>query len=167
MIGFDDVHRLPAPPEVVLAMYQDADYFRRRFTLAGHEAVEVVAQQRDAERVRTTCRYRMRPDVELPGLARRFVPQGMPVAVESEDEWQLAPRLGRISIRILPIPQTRIEASLRLVPDGAGSATHIAWQVHCAIPLIGGRLAALLADDIRIKSRKDYEATCEIVKDYL
>lgn len=163
---FEASHRLPAPPETVLAMYRDPDYARRRFILAGHEAVEVTDQQLTAEHLRTASRYRMRPDIELPGLARRFVPQGMPVTVESVEEWVIATRRGRLDIRILPLPQTRITADLHLDADGDDSIIRIAWHIDCRIPLIGGRLAALLGEDIRIKSRKDHEASCEIINDY-
>jgi hypothetical protein len=166
MKQFEDLHILPAAPDAVLAMYQDPEFFRRRFALAGHHDVKVVEHDNDETISRVVCRFRMLADVEVPAVARKFMTPETRVPVESTDTWNLTQRTGSIHARIYKFPQGRISADLSLLPHKEGSVTRILWKIDCSIPLVGGKLAAILADDIRIKSRKDYEATREIIKDY-
>jgi hypothetical protein len=48
-------------------------------------------------------------------------------------------------------------ARVGLRDRGGAASNRIDWRFSCRVPLIGGRLAELVADDVCSKARRDHE----------
>ena len=60
----------------------------------------------------------------------------------------------------------KVFTEMQLKPSGQGCANHLVWNVSCGIPLIGGKLEKVLAEDLQAKSRTDYQVSLKILRDY-
>ena len=55
---------------------------------------------------------------------------------------------------------------MRLVDDGEGSAKELSWNISCGVPLVGGKIEKLVAQDIQAKSEADLNETRAQLENY-
>jgi hypothetical protein len=142
-------HTYAAPPDVVLTMMTDPDVLAAKYTALGHRDVRITEHRVDAGAVTVASRRSVPMDV--PGFAKRFLsPMN---AVEQRDHWD-APaddgsRSGTWEVRAKGVPVT-VGGTLRLTPrPGRTTVVEIAGEVTSPVPLVGGKLADLVAGDVR------------------
>lgn len=160
---FEEQLRFEQPAATVLRMYTDRSFFERKYKGAGAWDVEVLEHEKSERHFRIKCRFNMKSDAPLPDFARKFI--GESISVVQQDAWDLQKLTGRIETEIRGAP-VKISADMALRDEGEGSANELRWNVSCAIPLIGGKLEKVVAQDLQAKSGKDYEITRKILKDY-
>lgn len=141
------------PPETVIRMLTDPAFYEAKYAASGFEELEVTPEA-DAQDFAILARYQTKPELPLPAWARKALPET--VRVEQRDEWHTTERSGRIDLSLQGAP-VRIDADLRLQEDGGNAVTCIDWRISCNLPLVGGRIAELLADDVCSKALRDHE----------
>jgi hypothetical protein len=72
---------------------------------------------------------------------------------------------GKLEIEIRGAP-VKVSADMTLKNEGAGSANNLKWNVSCGIPLIGGKLESVVAEDIKSRAKGDIAASRKILADY-
>ena len=73
-----------------------------------------------------------------------------------------APAGSTVELKGVPL---KISADMKV--SGSGNATvTFNWLVSCSIPLLGGKLEKLIADDIRAKSAADMVLSNQLLADY-
>ena len=106
-----------------------------------------VGQGRGGERVRTE---RQLPSDGLPDVARSFV--GDHLTIVEVIDWNGpgadGSREGAVDIHVKGAPLT-IKGTLRLVPNGAGTAEVLDADLKANVPLIGGKLERAASEPIR------------------
>lgn len=160
---FDDKHTFDQPAATVLKMFSDRSYFERKYKEVGGWDIEVLECEKSATHFSITCRYTMKSNVPLPDFAKKFVPDT--ATVTQTDSWDLKKKTGRLEAEIKGAP-VKVAADMTLKDEGKGAANHLKWNISCGIPLIGGKLEKLTAEDIQAKAAADLAVSRKILKDY-
>jgi hypothetical protein len=161
---FEDQHALDKPADVVIRMYTDRKFFERKYKETGCWDIEVLECEKTDTQFRIKCRYATRSSSNnLPAFAQKFL--GESATVVQQDVWDLRSRTGRLDIEIKGA-LVRIVADMTLKDAAKGAVNAMQWNVSCGIPLIGGKLEKLVADDIKSKSSNDARVSRNILADY-
>lgn len=157
MKTFGTEHTYPAPPEQVRAMLADPA-FRERVAHAQHVVgVEVQVDPADAATSPAapfTVVCRTEQDTSgLPAVARKFV--GATTTSVVTERWESAER-GTLTIEApgQPISST---GTVALVPEGAGTRHVVEAEVTVRIPLVGGKLEALVLEALAAGYQIEHE----------
>ena len=148
---FDDKHSFEKPAAAVIKMFSDRGYFERKYKELGYWDIEILEHEKSDKRFRIKARYTTKNDA-IPDFAKKFL--GATTTVTQQDTWDLDRKTGRLDIDIKGAP-VKVNAEMALKDEGGGSANHLKWNVSCGIPLIGGKLEQVVADDIKAKSKGD------------
>mgnify|MGYP000162129960 CR=1 FL=1 len=108
-------------------------------------------------------------DSSLNIILEREVPADVPKAmkkflgdwnqIKQVEKWSGTPGEGYhcdISIEIKGVPVT-IEGTMDLAPDGSGCTNSIYLDIKCGIPLVGKKLAELVASQSKKSMQEEYE----------
>lgn len=161
---FNNEQVLPAPLARVEQMYWDPAFAPRKYRELGLADIEVVSHKKDAPQFQVCCRFKMKPSIELPKLAQKFVRGGDLIAVTQTDTWDMQTRSGRLDIVLHAFESVTIVCDMTLAEHPQGAVNRMRWTVESSIPLVGGTLAKILAQDIQSKFADDHAATCRILQ---
>jgi hypothetical protein len=145
-----DLHaeqRFPAAPDEVAAMLADED-FVRRWCQATHAAQVTVAIDGAPPAPFTVTTKRAYPTDSFPSFARRFV--GDALEIGQTDHWSASGDgtwVGESEVATTGAP-ARMQARVTLVPEGDMTRQVVHGQLKAAIPLVGGKVEALMYDAI-------------------
>ncbi|HET8603054.1 MAG TPA: DUF2505 domain-containing protein [Marmoricola sp.] len=144
--------RYDAPVAAVRAMLADP-----AFREASAEAQGVVSADvgitTDGERMSVVI-DQVQPTAGVPGFARKFA--GETTRAVQTEEWTST---TDATIRIeTPGKPTSITGSLTLRPDGSGTVETMEAEIKVKVPLIGGRLEALMGDLVAQGMDREHEA---------
>ena len=151
------------PPEKVLRMFSDRVYFERKYAASGGWDIKVLEHELSGKRFRIKCSYSRKPDAEVPGFAKKII--GDAVHLTQEDVWDLDTASGHLSIQIRNTP-IRMSAEMRVVEEPQGCANVLQWTLHCAVPLVGGKLEQMLATEMHNKAAADLEISRKLLTAY-
>lgn len=161
---FEDQHVLDKPADVVMRMYTDRKFFERKYKETGSWDIEVLEHEKSDAKFRIKCRYTTKSsNNNLPAFAQKVL--GESATVVQQDVWDVHSRTGRLEIEIKGAP-VKIVADMTLKDAAKGAVNAMQWNISCGIPLIGGKLEKLVADDIKSKSANDARVSRNILADY-
>lgn len=160
---FVERHEFDRPAETVMKMYSDRAFFDRKYRELGTIECELLDHQQTEKVFSVEYRLEMESNAPLPEAAKKLI--GSTIRMVQRDSWDLTARKGRIEIDIRSAP-IRVQADMELIDEGGRGVNVQTWEVVCKIPLIGGKIEAAVAEDVKIKSRKDFAVSREIIKDY-
>ncbi|WP_428312573.1 DUF2505 domain-containing protein [Hydrocarboniphaga sp.] len=160
---FSSELKYPRPPAVVMKMFTDPAYFERKY-----QALEVsdyaVIQHVAGENFSLQYRFRAAGDTRVPDFAKKLV--GDAIRVTQTDAWQVSSYVGQIDIEITGAPAS-VHADMRLQAAGAkASVLKLDWTIRCGIPLLGGKVEKLIADDVQRRTAADGGISVKLLKDY-
>ena len=141
----------PAPLARVLAMITDRRYVERKQEASTAERWEIASCSDDGRHFAVSVRSFNRPGENLPAVARRFINQDQLVEVLQHDRWDRDTASGTTVVENLSYPSVTVTASMQLTEADGLTTNTITWDVNCSIPLVGGKLAELVAGEIRAK----------------
>jgi hypothetical protein len=142
-------HTYAAAPEVVFEAMTSPDVMVAKYRALGHLDVKIVEHTERSGII--SIRSRRGVPMEVPGFARRFFD---PVnIVDEHDEWDPPAADGsrwgiwQVSARGVPVTTG---GQLRLGPtaDGMGTIVELTGDVTCPMPIVGGRIASFVGDDV-------------------
>ena len=166
-MDFSNEQIMTAPMARVEAMYWDPQYCPRKYRELGLRDVEVIAQSKTDAECQIVCRFKMKPSLEVPKVAQKFIGGSDWLSVTQTDRWNLRTRKGQLHIVIDALKAfTTINVDMSLEPHPQGAVNRMRWSVECSIPLVGGALARFLAQDIQSKFADDCAAANRILQDY-
>mgnify|MGYP001547241341 CR=1 FL=1 len=144
-------------------MFSDKAYFERKYKELGGWDIEVLDHGMTGKKFRIKVRYTMKSNVPLPDFAKKFVPDT--AVITQTDSWDVGTMTGRLEAEIKNAP-VKVAADMTLKSEGKGSANHLKWNISCGIPLVGGKLEKIVAEDIQAKAVAGVAATKKILADY-
>lgn len=160
---FTDRHEFDAPASKVIKMFSDPDYFSNKYQALGFKNIKVLEQSTDGSDFSITVRYEAPSDAPIPGFAKKFM--GATNVVTQTDSWNIDSMTGHLQAEIQGLP-AKVSADMELVDDGDGSANELSWNINCSVPLIGGKIDKLVAQDIQAKSEADLNETRAQLENY-
>ena len=160
---FEDKHTFDKPAATVMRMYSDRAFFERKYKDVGARNVEVLEHEKNDRTFRIKCRYVVKNDAPLPEFAKKFMAADN--TVTQADTWDLKAMTGRLDIEIKGVP-VKVSCDMVLRDEAGRGANNFKWNVSCGIPLIGGKLESVVADDIKTKSKNDNAVSRKILADY-
>lgn len=160
---FDLKHSYDKPAAAVLKMYSDKAFFERKYKEIGAWDVQVLEHEKSDKKFRIKCAFKVKNDAPIPDFAKKFLGDSM--SVVQTDSWDLGAMTGRIETEVKGTP-VKMSAEMKLKDAGAGSVNEMKWNVTCGIPLIGGKLESIVADDVKTKSKNDEAASRKILASY-
>lgn len=163
---FDTSLTWDAPLARVLAMLTSPDYVVRKAELARHERFSVVGHEDDGRHFAITARVVGRPSIKLPAIAQKFVKSDQAIEIEQTDRWDRETATGALQIVNQSVKVVSISATMKLSEQNGVTTNTISWHVSCDVPLIGGKLAALLAEDIQQKAAVNADVSRQILLNY-
>ena len=163
---FSNEQIMKAPLAKVETMYWDLDFVARKYRELGLRDVEVVSQHKDAGSTKVCCNFKMKPSIELPKVAQKFVSGGEWLAVTQTDSWDIKTRTGRLDIVIHAFKTVTIRCDMKLEAHLQGAINRMRWKIDSSMPLIGGTIAKILAQDIQSKFEDDCAAANRILASY-
>ena len=131
-----------ADPEDVFAMLADPG-FREKVAQA-QEVVSVDVTLTPSGRGFSLVSDQVQNTKDLPAIAKKIT--GDTTQAVITEEWS-EPSRGSISITA-PGKPTKAEGTITLQPSGTGTTEVVELEVKVKVPLIGGRLEQLMADNI-------------------
>jgi len=154
--------KYPRPADVVIKMFTDRAYFEKKY-----QSMDVTDFKVDTvvtgDPFTIRCRYSAAGDINVPDFAKKLI--GEAIRVTQTDVWQVAKRTGTIDIEILGAPVT-VHADMKLVSSGAGSVLKLDWQFRCSIPLLGGKIEKLIAEDVERRTAMDARVSIKLLEAY-
>jgi Protein of unknown function (DUF2505) len=141
--------RYPLPAAKLYTVLVDRDYLRAKLHEVGGQDSELVDLTVDPDGARIALRQGVSQDV-IPGLIRRVLRGDL--VIERTETWRrVGPSHydGTVSVRVKDAPGT-IGGALSLVDvdDGSASEYRLDGSANVDVPLLGGRIEAVVADQV-------------------
>ena len=160
---FEERHSFDQPAATVMKMYSDKVFFDRKYVDVKAIEFELMDHQKTDSKFLVKYRLVMKSDAPLPEVAKKIM--GENVKMTQQDSWDLLKRTGRIEIDIKGAP-IKIGADMKLIEENGKGVNVQSWTVTCNIPLVGGKIEAAIAEDIKAKARRDLAVSRKIILDY-
>jgi len=145
----------------LIGIYLSEDFFHYRFKMANVINYQIVQFGPIGDRFVTTVKrpIKVRISESLPKAIKKLVSREN-IAVTSM-EWELRgedTKVGNYSFSLEGIPVT-VKGTNSIQPNGDGATNQIDIEITCRIPLIGKKIASLVAVKIISGIEKDYIGT--------
>ena len=147
---FNAIHTYQHPVDEVFTALTDFDAVKSKYEALGQSEVELVRHEHGDDGSVTLVTTRVVP-LELPGFARKVLSPKQ--RVTQTDAWSASDgsgrRTGTFAVEAKGAP-VRVQGTLQLEPRGSDGCTNTTEvTVERKVPLIGGKIADLVANDTR------------------
>lgn len=149
--------------DVVLKMLTDKAYFLNKYNNVGATHVEVLEFFQSDDKFSITTSRQVAVEAPVPGFAKKLVPEH--ITIVQTDTWDLKSRTGTLDIQFKGIPVT-IKCNMSLQDQGSECVQSLHFTLKVSVPLIGGKLEHLLADDLRRKFAADTAEARKLLSHY-
>jgi len=147
----------------VWAMYSDRAFFEKKYAATGCINLEVLEHKVSDKGFSITVRYDAKSDAPVPDFAKKFMADR--VNVTQTDTWDASTKTGKITTEIKGMP-VKLTAEMKLEASGKGAVNKMVWTLSSGIPLVGGKLESIAAEDVKIKSARDEQASQKLLEGY-
>ncbi len=149
----------------VLAMVTDARYVARKTELMGYVSFDIQSCETVGDIFTAKVRVTDLPSIQLPAFAQRFVRQDQPLVMDQTDTWDKTTGCGEVVLENRSVSVVKIRAGMVLSELDGITTNTLNWEVSCSVPLVGGKLAAMIADDIREKAARTEMVSRQVLKE--
>lgn len=146
----------PVSLDRVLASFLDSDYLLRKYQTIG--AKNIVISEEAAGEQRRTVVIQRDVDADVPSFAKKFFKPTN--TVHERDEWDLSDPKKKQCQYVADVTKTpvKVTGTITLTALDEGRCRHdIACQIEVKIPLIGKKVAALVAEQTRESLGKELD----------
>jgi len=151
----------PATPDRLWSVFSDPAYPPAKYLALGAKHVEVTRFSASDATIEVELSRRIAVDLEkLPGFARKLI--GAEQTMTHHSRWRrIGPTEVRGELTITAVGRpVRIVGTASLVPSGEGaSRLSFAFDITSAVPLLGGKIARLFAEQVEAALKADHGFT--------
>ncbi|MDM4772520.1 DUF2505 domain-containing protein [Solimonas sp. SE-A11] len=147
----------------VLKMFCDPAYHKALQEALGAMNFRQVDHSDDGTRFMIKVSYEVKSSAPLPGFAKKVL--GETTTVTQTERWDRSSKKGEVIVEPKGLPG-KIRCSTSLAESGGSSTKTFDWEVSVKIPLVGGKLEDLIAEDIRGKNPVDAKASQKLLEKY-
>lgn len=151
----------PLTPEQLLKAFTAPHFVVDKYTQQGASHIEVLAQSQEANDWKITVQRQVPVEIDVPAFARSLVPAR--ITLLQTDRWNLSTGRGSLTIDFVNMP-VKIYCQMSLSATPAGVQHRLAFDLKVGVPLIGGKLEAILAQDLQLKSKADNLVTIRMLQ---
>ena len=144
----------PYPVDVVVQLFADKDYFLEKYRLTGARNIKLLDSRCTNGISRITVSRDVSLEIPLPHFARKFISDT--ITLTQTDTWNLTRKTGTLDIHMKGTPAT-LTCSMRLSGEGAQTLLDLEFDIEVNLPLVGQKIAALMARDLDRKFQRDEE----------
>ncbi|MCP2249871.1 DUF2505 domain-containing protein [Lentzea aerocolonigenes] len=145
----------PHSAEKVFGALVDETYLRDRLTEIGGTNAELVMFT--TTEVRTSYQLKQGvPAEHLPSMAKSLL--GGDLVIQRIENW--AALAGTVEVTLNGVPG-RLDGAFTITDNGSGSKLTLTGEVKVSIPLMGGKLEKLIAEQVAVLLDKESEFTSE------
>lgn len=155
--------RFPASSDVVIKAFTDKDFHLKKVDALGSTGVELLDDSDDPDHFYVKIRRQMPVEVDVPGALKKLVPST--ATLVHKDAWSASSKTGHIDIDISGVP-VDLSAEVSLRDEGDECVYRYEWNIKAKVPLVGGKLEKLLAEDMDQKIPKETEASIPLLDAY-
>ena len=150
----------PVPCAQVLAKFATAEFLQAKYAGQGATNIQLLKQSQDGDTTRFTFSRDVPVQVDVPAFARSLVPST--ITLIQTDTWNTITRKGSLDIEFKGMP-VKLQCDMQL-EERSGSTHHtLDFDIRVSVPLIGGKLEKLLAEDLQLKFKHDTEVSMALV----
>ncbi|GAA5127215.1 DUF2505 domain-containing protein [Alloalcanivorax gelatiniphagus] len=149
---FNEQNQYPFPADTVIQVFADKDYFLEKYRLSGASNIQLLEDTRDADHSRIVTQRDVDIDINVPAFARKFVPDV--VTLIQTDAWDRRRKTGQLDIRFKGVP-AEVHCDMTLTGHDHQSTLDLNFSVRVGVPMIGDKLASVLARDLKTKFQRD------------
>lgn len=150
----------PASPDVLWSVFSDRDYPGAKYRALGATHFELARFSATADEISVELSRRIPIDLaRIPGFARKIV--GDEQTMRHETRWRRGAD-GAVTATLVITPVGRpvqIAGTARLVARAGGARLSFDLDVTSDVPLIGGKIAKLFAEQIDAALAADHQFT--------
>lgn len=117
----------------------------------------------DGTQFRIKYSYTLKSEVPMPGFAKKIL--GENAHATQVETWNRATGKGTVDVQPKGLPG-RVHCDLTIEADGSGCKKIFNWDVSVKVPLVGGKIEGLIADDIKAKDPIDSKVTAKLLENY-
>lgn len=103
-------------------------------------------------------------DAPIPGFAKKFLADT--ITSKQTESWDLSNNTGSLTIETPGVPGV-IGATMRIDDNGDSCVNNLDWDINVKIPLVGGKVEKIFAEEIKGKTPKDAGSVNNLVDQYI
>ncbi|SER40214.1 DUF2505 domain-containing protein [Lentzea albida] len=145
----------PHSAEKVFGAMTDETYLRDRLAAIGGTNSALISFDKTDERTSYQLKQGV-PAEHLPSAVKAAL--GGDLVIQRTETW--AAGAGTVEVAVNGVPG-RLEGSFTVLDNGSGSKTTLTGEVKVSIPLLGGKLEKLIAEQVAVLLDKESEFTSE------
>ena len=142
---FSYSQELNADIDTVLGMFCNPDYHPRLHEALGAIGLKQVDHSDDGNDFMIKLAYAVKSDAPLPAFAKKVL--GDTTNVVQTERWSRDSQTGHVNLDMKGLPGT-LQCETSLEDNGDTCIKHFEWEVKIKIPLVGGKIEKLIADDV-------------------
>lgn len=154
-------HTLPAGR--LLDAYANPAFYPAKYAATGAGDIQVLDTGDDDGRFHIRVSRTVPADIPLPAFARGWFPGE--ITLVQTDRWDRGSGTGSVEIEFVGLP-VRIDCGLALAETDGAMVETLDFEIRVDVPLLGGKLAKLLAEDLQLKFAKDTEVTLALLPEF-
>lgn len=160
---YHDTIHYPLPTASLFRFFTDPDFFVRKYLALGASNVKVTHAAMTGSQSTITVTRDVPVEVPIPSFARSLVPSH--ITLVQTDAWDTATARGSLLIEFKGMP-VRMTCDITLRDHAEGAVEELDFDIRVNVPLVGSKLEALLAQDLRLKFQRDTDVTLDIMKSH-
>ncbi|MCS7483044.1 DUF2505 domain-containing protein [Umezawaea endophytica] len=145
------------PVQDVFQALVDERYLRDRLAVLGGTDAQLVSFSSANGKTSYQLKQGV-PAEHLPSVAKSLL--GGDLVIHRTEVWTAAGTTGTVEVTLNGVPG-RLDGTIVLAGDAGGSRTTLTGQVKVSIPLMGGKLEAMIAEQVSALLDKENEFTTE------
>lgn len=157
---YHDIIRYPRRSAQLYPFFTDPGFFVRKYEAQGATHVRVLHAEMKGTHSTITVSRDVPVEVPIPSFARSLVPSH--ITLVQTDVWDTATGNGSLLIEFKGMP-VRVNCRIALRDQADGAVEELDFDIRVNVPLLGSKLEALLAQDLRLKFQNDTVASLAII----
>lgn len=154
-------HCLPAGR--LLSAYANPAFYPAKYAATDARDIRVLDTGDDDGRFHIRVSRTVPAEIPLPAFARGWFPGE--ITLVQTDRWDRGSGTGSVEIEFVGLP-VRIDCGLKLAEADGAMVETLDFEIRVDVPLLGGKLARLLAEDLQLKFAKDTEVTLALLPEF-
>jgi len=150
----------PVPCAQVLACFATSEFLQAKYAGQGATNIQLLEQSQTGATTLFTFTRDVPVQVDVPAFARSLVPST--ITLIQTDTWDANTRRGSLNIEFKGMP-VKLLCQMRLEDRPNGTHHTLDFDIRVNVPLIGGKLEKLLAEDLQLKFKHDTEVSMALV----
>lgn len=150
----------PAPADVVIKMFCDADYHKRKMDKLGI-SYQILEENSDGDE------FQLKAERQVPVQASGIVKKIMPATTQvvNDERWRVSDKSGSVVVETKGVPLD-MSCTAQMTDEGDGCVIEYTWNIKARIPLGGGALEKFVVNDMTKREAEEQAVGISFLDEY-